>query len=128
VVLTSPSSRYDINFGGGLPVCSTAFPQCVSPLGTTYVNLVGLASDVWGHFEGGTGSAPLVWVANAAPGAHGFTAFPPLGGFLPFPGTFSMTPVIPEPPVALLFGVALTAVLIRQRTMRVTSHAAVSAQ
>lgn len=81
VVLASPSSQYDINFGGGLPACSPAFPQCVVPLGTTYVNYAGLSSDMWGHFQGGTAGQPLVWVPNPDPGSHSSAALPPLGVF-----------------------------------------------
>jgi hypothetical protein len=115
VTVTTPSQQYDINFGGGLPVCGPAPLPCVGALGTVYVSLVGLTSDVWGHFEGGTAGVPLVWVPNPDPGRHSFSAFAPPGVFVPFPGTFSMAPVVPEPPVALMLVAGLLALSLRQR-------------
>lgn len=113
VVVATPGPRYDINFGGSLPLCGPAPLPCVAALGTVYVSLVGLASDVWGRFEAGADGAPLQWVPNPDPGRHSFNNFAPPGVFVPFPGSFSMRPVIPEPPVALLLGAGLLALSLR---------------
>lgn len=121
VVLTVPTHQYDVNFGGSLPVCGpTPAPPgaaCVAALGTVYVSLVNMTSDVWGHFEGGTDGTPLVWVPNPEPGNRGFNTFlvPPDVPVL-FPGSFSMTPLIPEPPIALLLGAGLLALSLRGRS------------
>lgn len=116
VVITVPGPEYDVNFGGSLPACGPSPLACVAALGTVYVSLLGLTSDVWGHFVGGTDGAPLVWVPNPDPGNLGFTTFlvPPDVPVL-FRGSFSMSPLIPEPSVALLFGAGLGALTLRRR-------------
>ena len=97
---------------------ATAFRCVVGTLGTTYVNYAGLTSDMWGHFQDETAGQPLVWVPNPDPGARSSAVLPPRGGFLPFPGTFFMRPLIPEPPIVTLLALALGALLVRQHGLR----------
>jgi hypothetical protein len=111
VMLTAATRQYYAEMGGAppAPFCTGTGPGCVVPLGYAYVSWVSLPVDIWGHFEGDA------WVPNPDPGAHSFIALAPPGSDVPSPGMFSMRPLIPEPPVAFLFGVGLAVLLARGR-------------